>query len=60
MIIPFPNLPNQNTPLPGHGKNPEANKRLYKLSEIYYFCGQPAGENYAHPRICFFHVLFKV
>lgn len=24
------------------------------------FCAQPAEENYAHPKICFFHVLFKV
>lgn len=25
-----------------------------------FYDAQPPGENYAHPKICFFHVLFKV
>jgi hypothetical protein len=31
----------------------------YDLSSSSYFV-QPAGENYANPKTCFFHVLFKV
>ncbi|KAM7470085.1 hypothetical protein LguiA_008268 [Lonicera macranthoides] len=45
---------------------PHAGRQLVVLScyvlaylEFIAFCAQPAGENYAHPNICFFHVLFK-